>query len=313
MGVIGTLGLMLTAMGLFSALDRAFNRIWKTGVRRTFLQRFRAFWFILTLGPFLAGVSVWVTASLKAWAREPGQVPGFFGSIAVFCIPFVLTWCLFFVLYMYVPNTRVRPVSALLAAIVAGTVWEAAKRGFNLYVANAGSIDAIYGPLGILPLFMLWTYVTWSVILMGTELAYVDQNYRAILAGIVEGGAEKGAPREFHAIRLLLAIYRPFRRGESPPDLPRLCHEVEVRTEAARDILDALQEKDFVRRDRGGLYLPAREASRTRLSEVVSAVRGAVPAGEEALSSLFEEAESLRASFLGKTTLDDLLTSSRSG
>jgi len=310
MGVVGTAGLILTAMGLFSALDRAFNRVWKTGIQRTFLQRFRAFWFILTLGPFLAGISVWATAKLRSAAvMESMEYLGPLWRASILLVPFLLTWCLFFVINMYVPNTRVRPRSALMGAIVAGTVWELAKRGFNLYVANAAQIDRVYGPIGIFPLFILWTYVTWTIVLLGCELAYVDQNFRAILSGIVEGTAETGAPREFHALRILLAIYEPFRAGRPSPDLPRICHDVAVRNETGRLILEDLQNGGFVRRDQGGAYLPAREASQTNLADVLKALRGPVPADPEKprLLEVFLEAEGLRATSFRKTTLADLL------
>lgn len=307
MGVIGTVLLVVTGLGLFTTLERAVNRVWKTDELRNPFLRFRAFWFVLTLGPILFGVSLWATAKLRApdFVAHVEQI-GFLVRMVVWFAPLLLTWAAFFMLYIYLPNTRVRPLSALMGSILAGSVWELAKWGFNIYVAHAGSIDRIYGPLGILPLFIFWIYVTWVIVLMGVEVAYCDQNYRALAADVVGRGAEQGATREYAALRLVLEICRRFRTGARPPDVAALGRELVLRTETARRLLDDLEAADLVRRDQGGLYLPAREATRLMVAEVVRAVRGEV--GEEgALASLFARGESGRYGVLAETTIGDLL------
>ncbi|MGQ0613444.1 MAG: YhjD/YihY/BrkB family envelope integrity protein [Planctomycetaceae bacterium] len=312
MGVIGTLLLVITSLGLFSALERALNRVWKVEDRRTAFQRFRAFWLVLTLAPVLFGLSVWATAKLRSAGLQESLIGvGFLLRAGVYLLPFVITWTAFFLLYVFLPNTRVKTTSALVGAVVAGSLWEVAKWGFNLYVANASQIDKVYGPLGILPLFIFWIYITWSILLSGGALAYVDQNYLAISSGVRGQAAESGAPREFHAIRLLVETYRRFRAGEEPPDLFQLSSTLTLRTETARGIALELERAGLLRCDEGGRYLPAREARRIGLRDIVAAVRGTAPEADAGASPAFQEAfragEEARYASFGESTLEDLM------
>ncbi len=316
MGIVGTGMLIFVGLGLYSALELAVNRLWKTPPRKNPLRRFAAFWFVLTLGPVLFGISLWATAKLRSEDVLQGAAAlGGVVRMLVTVVPFLLTWTVFFVLYHGMPNTRVSTVPALFAAILAGSAWEFAKRGFNLYVANATQISKLYGPLGILPLFIFWIYVTWVIVLFGVELTYVAQNRRALAAGYTGRGAERGAPREYQAIRLMTEIYRPFLDGKPPPDLSDLGRVLSLRSEVARELLDHLQAADLIRRDRGGLYLPAREGSRIALTEILRAVRGSAEklAGDDGLDArlypLFERAEEGRVRAFDNAKLSDLFHS----
>jgi membrane protein len=316
LGVLGAGFLVLTALGLYSALDRAFNRIWKVRKRRNALQRFRAFWFVITLGPVLVGVSVYATARLRSLAGgESGAMLGPVVHLVLFVLPFLLTWATFFFFYIYLPNTRVRPVSALIGAVLAGSVWEVAKWGFNMYVSNAVTINQIYGTLGILPIFILWIYVTWIVILVGVEISFAHQHRSALAAGAGGLDAERGATRELTALGLLLEVFEPFRAGRKPPDLVTLSSALVVRAETAQEILADLEKAGLVRRDSGGLYIPAREAAQVTLAQGAAAVRGpgvtvadlwATPTGEKIRRS-FDAGEVVRAETLGATTIADVL------
>lgn len=275
LGVVGTLLLILTGLGLFSALERSVNRLWKIRSRGNPLRRFRAFWLVLTLWPALFGLSVWATARLRSpELREGFEALGPLLNAAVWVVPFLLTWTVFFLFYVYLPNTRVRLGPAVLAAIFAGSVWEVAKWGFNVYVSNAKQIDRVYGPLSILPLFILWIYLSWIIVLFGVELTYVLQNYRAVVAAAAGARTEHGATREYAALRLMVEIYRPFREGLKPPDLSDVARRVAVRTESTRQLLESLEKAGLVSQDPSGLYHPGREASRIRVAEIIEAVRG---------------------------------------
>jgi len=320
LGALGAGFLIVTALGLYSALDRAFNRIWKVRRRRNAFQRFRAFWFVITLGPVLVGLSVYATARLRSLGGgEGGAMPGPVVHLVLFLLPFLLTWATFFFFYVYLPNTRVRPVSALIGAVLAGSAWEVAKWGFNTYVSHAVTINKIYGALGILPIFILWIYVTWIVILVGVEISFAHQHRLALAAGAGGLDVERGATRELTGLGLLREIYEPFRADRQPPDLGVLSSALVVRSETAREILDDLEEAGLVRRDSGGLYIPGREAARVTLAQGVNAVRGpgatvadvwTTPTGEK-IRQAFGAGEACRAKTLGETTIEDVLVASR--
>ena len=313
MGIIGFGLLVLVGHQLFGALERAVNQLWKVPERRNAFRRFLAFWVVLTLGPVLFGVSLWATAKLRSPALvESAAAAGWLVRAVVWVLPLMITCSAFYVFFVFLPNTRVRPKSAFVAALIAGGAWEAAKWGFNLYVANAAQIDRVYGPLGILPVFLLWIYITWVITLLGVEFAYVDQNYAAVVAGVAGTDAERGTVREYQGLRLLCEVYRPFRAGKPPPDLHALGRLLRLRTETVRDLLRDLTRAKLLRRDSGGFYLPAREAGRIHLGEVVAAVRGR--AGDlDRLGRDGEEGEQQRESRLSETTLADLLGEAPAG
>jgi membrane protein len=316
LGVIGGGFLVITAMGLFSALERAVNTLWKIRRVRNAFKRFLAFWTVVTLGPVLAGISIFATARLQAMSGVYATgVVGFLLVTAIRLLPFVLTWGTFCVFYIYLPNTKVRLGSAMLGAVVAGSAWEVAKWGFNAYVSHAVNIDRVYGALGIIPVFILWVYLTWILILLGVEVVYVHQHQRAVLAGAIVHDLELGASRELAALGLLLQVYRPFREGRPAPDPNTLSSELVLRAEAVRLLLDDLEHAGLVRRDSGGLVLPAKEANRITLGEAMQAARGSAkaladvwetPEGQR-IRAAFDAAETGRGEMLSKTTLEDVL------
>jgi membrane protein len=315
-GLVGVGFLLVTAMGLYAALERSFNRIWRIRRNRSPLQRFRSFWLVMTLGPVLFTLSVYVTARLQALPRPDRE--GTLGTIvdaAIFAIPFVTTGLAFFLFYVWLPNTKVRKRSALLGAMLAGAGWEAAKWGFNAYVSNFASFDRIYGALGMIPVFILWIYLTWIIVLFGVEISFVHQNLRAVSVKVAGRGAERGATGELSALGLLMEVYRPFREGEPPPDLGDLTTRLVIRSDVARRILRDLEAAKLLRRDKNGLWLPAREPGRVTLAEAVAAVRGlsaavaevwATPAGKRLIES-FDGGEEHRTAALMKITLADVL------
>ena len=85
-------------------------------------------------------------------------------------------------LYHQVPFTKVQWAPCVLAGIAAGTLWEAAKFGFGIYVAKAVNISLIYGPVGSILFFLLWLYFTWVIVLAGVVISYVAQNFKTLAA-----------------------------------------------------------------------------------------------------------------------------------
>ena len=316
LGVVGTVLLIIVGVSFFTQLENAANNFWKVRQRRNPFQRFLAFWFVLTLGPVLFGLSIWASAKLRSPTLLEGAAAlGPIVRVFLLAAPLCFTWLTLYVFYMFLPNTRVRNSSALIAAVVAGTLWEGAKWGFNFYVAHAVQMDKVYGPLSILPLFVLWIYVTWVIVLGGAEISYVVQNRRALAARLRGATGNEGAPREYEALRLMVHVSERFRAGQRPPDVIDLAGHLYLRPEETRELLGQLEKGGLVRRDRGGYYLPAREASGIDLARVVEAVRGDIThlVDDEAepharlLASAFQRAERERASQLETLTLADLI------
>jgi len=168
----GLLFLAVTAVLMMATIELAFNDIWRVRQQRKLLQRFLTYWAILTLGPFLIGVSLTLTSQLFSLPLFVG--PGILRAISgVFQLglPVVFEVLAFLMLYMLVPNTPVKWRHALLGSVCAALLFELAKRGFAYYVAQVPTYQTIYGAVAALPIFLIWIYLSWLVVLLGAVVA----------------------------------------------------------------------------------------------------------------------------------------------
>ncbi|MBU3824319.1 MAG: virulence factor BrkB family protein [Candidatus Oceanisphaera merdipullorum] len=166
---IGVAALAVTAILLISAIDQNFNYIWRVSDKRRASVAFATYWMILTLGPILAGASLVLTSYITTIKLFNNDVLGI-GSYLLDMLPFILSTTLFVVFYMVVPNVRVRFSHAICGAIVAGVLFEVAKRGFAFYIVKFPSYEAIYGTLATIPIIFVWVHLSWMVALLGAEI-----------------------------------------------------------------------------------------------------------------------------------------------
>ncbi len=167
---VGALFLFVTALMLLRTIELQFNRIWQVERPRTGLNTFFRYWAVLTLGPMLFGAAFAASsflASLPLWAEDVGA----WLELASI-IPWLLSTAAIGCLYMLVPNCRVPLSAALLAALLVATVFELGKFLFAEIMGMFPSYQLIYGAFAAVPLFLLWMYLSWSLLLFGAELSY---------------------------------------------------------------------------------------------------------------------------------------------
>ncbi len=166
---LGLLFLAITAVLMMATIELAFNDIWRVRQQRKLLYRFLTYWAILTLGPFLIGVSLTLTTRLFSLPLFDG--PGILRGALQLCLPVVFEVLTFLMLYMLVPNAPVKWRHALLGSVCAALLFELAKRGFAYYIAQVPTYQTIYGAVAALPIFLIWIYLSWLVILLGAVVA----------------------------------------------------------------------------------------------------------------------------------------------
>lgn len=167
MGVISILFLVAVALLLISNIDKTLNQIWGTPSRRRAIFTFSIYWMVLTLGPLLVGSSLAISSylvGLKAFADE--YTPGL-GTVFLNMTPFIISFVIHFVIYMVVPNKRVKAKNAMFGAFVAALLFEFGKKLFALYVAGFPSYQVIYGALAAVPILFVWVYLSWIIVLLG--------------------------------------------------------------------------------------------------------------------------------------------------
>ena len=171
-GFVGLLVLIWAALGLMVTVEQAFNRIYNCPAGRPWHQRIFIYWSVITLGPVLLFVSLHLTGNLADWAASHvGPMVSWFSGFTALGA----SWLLLLLLYLLMPNGQVHWRPALAGSFVAALLWEIGKWGFQLYLEHAVMISQLYGSLGLIPLFLLWIYLTWLIVLFGLQIAYTLQ------------------------------------------------------------------------------------------------------------------------------------------
>jgi len=177
--VVGTVFLAVTALMLLLTIQDSFNHIWRVAETRPLWVRLPAYWALLTLGPLLLAASFSLSTYLFAAARSMG-VAALTGPLAWIAeiTPMLLSAAALCLLYRLMPNFPVPWRHATVGGLAAAGCFEALKRGFVLYVANFPSYQVVYGALAAFPLFLVWGYLSWVVVLLGAELTAALPEWR---------------------------------------------------------------------------------------------------------------------------------------
>jgi membrane protein len=167
----GALALLVSALLMMSSVEESFNRIFRAPARKRRLARFVVYWTVLTLGPILIAASLGLSSYLLTLPGLDGSTSDLhLGERALQLLPYLVTWGALSLAYLVVPNAPVRIRHALTAGLLASLLFEATKQGFSQYLASA-SYEQIYGVLAAIPIFLVWIYLSWVVVLIGASIA----------------------------------------------------------------------------------------------------------------------------------------------
>lgn len=250
LGLIGFSFLLMTTVSLFLSIEKTFNRIWRAPGERPLHRRVTTFYALVTLSPGLGGVAVYVAQ------RFSDDVNAAADGLPI--LRFLLAWSIgslaLALLYKLMPHTRVRWRSALIGGAVAGAAFEAAKFGFNTYITEiySGSANAqIYGSLALVPVFFLWIYILWVVVLMGAQIGYFIQNRRDVAE---EVRAHRGArrisdrtrPNGYLTTRAFAEIALRFKSGEGGLRIEQLAERLNLPPDVVLPVVHTLREAHLV-------------------------------------------------------------------
>lgn len=282
-GVLGAFGLaflLYTVVALIQKIERAFNETWHVRSDRPLVRRFSDYLSVVLIGPVLVFSALGITASLTSNAVvdylagiEPfGTIINAVGRM----IPYLLITIAFAFIYVLVPNTRVRFRPALIGALVAGILWTTLGWGFAAFVVSSARYTAIYSAFATLLFFMIWLYLAWMILLVGSSVAFYIQNPEHM-------GRERGVPRLSNRIREQLGIAvmdrlaRAFRAGDPPPGTADIATGLGAPPAPVSEVLDGLSEAGLVRRTEGEPpgWVPARPLEDIGAMEILEAIRRA--------------------------------------
>lgn len=281
---VGVVVLLYGAVIMVVTLDGAINAIWNIRARKIRWYR-RISSFSLLGFVFLGGLAMGIVTSgpfqsvLGFLDRTPLVTPG----VRSFVTGLVVGWVVFFAMYKMVPRTWVQTGSAAIAAGLASLVFSGAKTGFLAYASWSQTYTQIYGVLGVLFMTLLWVYVAWYVVLAGSAVAFVLQNYEH-LVGRERQKLLGERYQTYYASRLLVAVYRAAAEGRTPIPVAEVAAEVGLAAYLADRLADRLAGRGLIGQ-RGLSHWehlePARPPAEITLAQVVLAVANdalAVPA-----------------------------------
>jgi membrane protein len=260
---IGIAFLVLTALMLMVTIDSTINRIWRVGRRRALVPKFAVYWAVLTLGPLLIAVSIIMTSYLASLPLigDAGET----ASVLVRLMPFMSTTLALSLLYIVVPNCRVPVIYGIGCAGFAALLFEFAKLGFTIYVASVPTYATIYGALAVIPLFLLWIFISWVIVLLGAELSYCLTIFKS---GRFRPVGDRSVSDFIVAYRLLGHLWRGQLQGEAHPvtEIARL--EPGLRVEALHALLGRLEARKLVYRTETGAFGVARDVGELTLRDL---------------------------------------------
>jgi membrane protein len=201
----------------------------------------------------------------------------YFGKATLMVTPYVVAWIMFTGFYVFMPNTRVHPGAAFVGALISGTAWEGMKTIYFWYNTHVLTNYKFYGSLGSIPIFLLWVYLSWIIILFGAEVAFAAQHVNTYKREI-EQTKLSSSDRDRLALVVCVEIIRPFTRGETPPSGEEVATNLNTPVRQVNEILYELSSQGILRavtipdrKDQG--YLPARDPGVMTARDVVAAIR----------------------------------------
>lgn len=233
--------LVITALAMIFTVDRVLNDIWQVRTRRPLLQRTLVYWTLMTLGPLLIAASLSATSYLLSvsagWVRRGPDLVRTLLDLA----PLVLSGFAFAALYVLVPARRVLWRDALIGGFIAAVLGEGMRELFAVYI-RTGTIGNIYGAFAVVPLFLLWVYLSWFVILFGAAIAATLPRLRS-----TRFADERRAGNRFiTAVALLRLLLVARAKGNGRMRLEELARAVRTYPEEAERLLVELQNLDYV-------------------------------------------------------------------
>ena len=318
LGWIGLIIFILTAVFLLSNVERSFNRVWGVEKERNIFRQITNYTCVLVFVPLLIGLVVAVRANLVIQTIRAGGLTVPVGTWGGYIFSFLALWAAIFLLFMFVPNTRVQFSAAAWASLATTVVFVGWMRVFTAMQVGVAKYNYIYGAFAAIPIFMFWLYITWVIWLLGAEFAFALQysdTYR------MERSADSASMRA----RILLALLamreaaRAMRGGGADFDADAFASKYTVPTRLVHAVIKQLQELSYFAklddREKGASFVLKRTPDALPVKDVVAALLRGAPdemeltgrlLGEGAMGGVMKDLEAGLEKGFGDTTVADL-------
>jgi len=259
----------VTSIMMMYTMEKALNRIWDTKPSGNILKKVIMYWTVLTMGPLLVLGGLALTSYMFAYSG--------FAGIKVYLLkvlPIMSSMIGFFLIYLIVPNRKVNWKSALIGALIAALLFELAKRGFAWYVVTFPSMTKIYGTLATIPIFLIWVFLSWNIILLG-----------GTIAATLETSRWRGHVQEYSdshgflvVVDILYRLYNASKKGRTIP-LTEIFNELDtVPDNEISKQLEWLENNNLLQVNQDGDYVLLRDLDSISIGNLYTMGRFSLPA-----------------------------------
>lgn len=273
---VGLIALLWTFISLVNNMESIFNDIWYVKKSRTAYRKLTDYFSILILMPILiiisGGLSIFMSTLVSKIEGYALLAPMMKFGISL--IPYVLSWLMFTALYVFMPNTSVKLLYALIAGLIAGSLFQAFQ---FLYISGqvwVSRYNAIYGSFAALPLFLLWLQVSWTICILGAQLTHIMQNFKRY-DNYKEVNNASYEYRNYLAVVLMSMICKQYAEGNDKPYSARqLSNKCHIPIQLTQMVLNELMEADLLimnapDKSQEEIYLPASGCVDITLAETI--------------------------------------------
>ena len=244
---IGIVMLLWTILILTDNIERSFNTIWQVKRPRSVFRKITDYFSMILLLPLLivfsSGLSIFMTTMLTEMETFTLLAP--IVKFLIRLLPYAIIWAMFIGLFVFIPNTKVKISHAIIPGILAGSAFQLFQYIYINSQIWVSSYNAIYGSFAAIPMFLLWTQISWSICLFGAEMNYVSQN----LESFKHGKEAKNISRRYHdffCTVILSQICKRFEKGEIPYTAEEISRENKIPIRLTKDILYELQDLKLI-------------------------------------------------------------------
>ena len=322
LGGIGLAFFIYTAVSMVQKVEESFNYVWYVDKPRSFARRFVEYLFVLSVGPVAVFIALGMLTSLQSEAAVQyllnNDVIGPLFHVTSRLTPYLMIIGVFTFMYWFVPNTQVTFRAAAVGGIAGGFLWATISLVFAAFIANSVRTEAVYAGFAIAIVTLIWLYLNWLILLIGSQLAFYIQNPAYLRQGRRDPRLSN-AMRERLALNIMFLIGRVFREDGKSIDIAGLSDALKIPSLTIAPVLAGLEQGRLVTLTEDELLQPGRDLARITLREILDTVRahgetGAVrkPRWAREIEAIGGELDTAIAGAIGDRTLADLLDADKS-
>ena len=317
LGGIGLAFFVYTAISMVQKIEESFNYVWYVNKPRSFATRVVEYSTVLIVGTLAVGIAIRTIASfgeedLVVSMQESSVLAPLFDVVGTLT-PYAVIIAIFSFLYKFMPNTNVHVKSALVGGAAGGFLWVSTSKIFGLFLATSTNRQAIYASFAIAITTLIWLYLNWLILMIGSQIAFYFQNPAYLRIGRREPRLSNEM-RERLALNIMYLVGKEFRNPVIGIDLRSIGRSLRIPTLTLEPIVLGLESGGFLTSNEKDQLLPGREISRIRLSEILAVVRHEGETGShnppqwsDAISAIGGAIDSSVGETLGDKTLAQLL------